>query len=83
MPALLSIAALHRGSVTLQGELAVEELQFDLNDPCLAVRQPLRFDVVGELMGDEVLVQGDLELPLDCLCVRCLNELSSSAPPAR
>lgn len=73
MPALLPIAALHRGAVTLQGELDAEELQFDLNDPCLAVRQPLRFDVVGELMGDEVLVQGALELPLDCVCVRCLE----------
>jgi len=73
MPLLLTLAALHHGSVQLSGELSPEDLGFDLHDPCIEVRQPLEYELTAELMGDEILVQGTLVTALDCRCVRCLE----------
>ncbi len=73
MPLLLSLVALHHGSVHLQGVLAVDELALGLADPCLEAKRPLTYDLVAEMMGDEVFVQGSLETILDCRCVRCLE----------
>ncbi len=73
MPLLVSLVALHHGNVQLQGELAVSELALDLADPCVDPHRPLTYDLVAEMMGDEVFVQGSVEMILDCRCVRCLE----------
>ena len=73
MALLIPVGDLNHETVRLEGELTAEELALDLNDPCIASRQPMRYQIVAELMGPEVLVQGDLEMRLDCTCVRCLE----------
>lgn len=73
MPLLANLRHLEDRALQLQGELAVAELELDLRDDLIQAEQPLRYDLEVELMPDGLLVQGDLHLPLKCLCVRCLK----------
>jgi DUF177 domain-containing protein len=57
----------------LQGELAASELDFDLRDEVIRAENPLRYDLQVEKLHNAILVQGQLELTLDCCCVRCLK----------
>ena len=73
MPVLVSLSALQHGTVRLIGELEPDDLGLELNDPCLGLRQPVRYDLSAQMMGDEVFVEGEIETVLDCQCVRCLE----------
>lgn len=57
----------------LQGELAVEELDFNLDDEMIQAERPLRYDLRVEKIHHAILAQGRLEMTLDCQCVRCLK----------
>jgi uncharacterized protein len=57
----------------LKGELPVEALDLDLHDEMIRAGKPLRYDLQAEKLHDAVLVQGKLQLSLDCQCVRCLK----------
>ncbi|HEY1664010.1 MAG TPA: YceD family protein [Verrucomicrobiae bacterium] len=57
----------------LKGELPVGELGLDLHDEMLRAEKPLHYDLQVEKLHDAVLVQGKLEISLDCECVRCLK----------
>lgn len=72
---MLSVNLRHLEShdIHLKGELSVEELDFDLHDDMLRVEQPLKYDLNVEKLHNSVLVQGRLQLTLDCECVRCLK----------
>ncbi len=72
-PLLVSVAALHKGDVLLEGEVSAEAMQWELQDPCIEARQPLQYELRAELMGQEVFVEGEIETTLDCRCVRCLE----------
>jgi uncharacterized metal-binding protein YceD (DUF177 family) len=73
MSLLISLAALGRGSVTLSGELTPEEVGFDHRDPCVEAQAPLRYELTAQIMGPEVLVEGELATVFRCQCVRCLE----------
>lgn len=73
MPVLVSLAALQHGTVRLSGQLTPEEADWALDDPCVSVLQPLTYDFSAQLMDREVFVEGELEVTLDCRCVRCLE----------
>ena len=55
--------------------MPVEELDFGLSDEMIQARRPLHYDLQVEKVAHGVLVQGKLDLTLDCQCVRCLNPL--------
>jgi uncharacterized protein len=57
--------------IHLKGELPVAEL--DLHDEMIRAEKPLRYDLEIEKLHDAILVQGKLELTLNCECVRCLK----------
>lgn len=73
MPVLVSLSALQHGTVRLLGELEPDELGLVIDDPCLALRSPIRYDLEAQMMGEEVFVEGIIETVLDCQCVRCLE----------
>lgn len=73
MPLLVNIQHLVRHPVALKGELAVDELDYGVNDEMVQARSPLQYSLQAEKLEDAVLVQGRLTIKLDCQCVRCLK----------
>ncbi|HEY3864301.1 MAG TPA: YceD family protein [Verrucomicrobiae bacterium] len=73
MPLQVNIRHLEDHDVRLQGELPAEELDLGNTDELVRVRLPLRYDLTAQLVGEGILVQGRIELALDCDCARCLK----------
>lgn len=69
----INLRHLDEHEIHLKGELPVAELDFDLRDEMIRVEKPLRYDLEIEKLHDSILVQGKLELTLNCECVRCLK----------
>ena len=57
----------------LEGELPAKELDIELNDEVIHPGGLLKYDLNVQRLDDAILVQGNLRLPLDCECVRCLK----------
>jgi uncharacterized metal-binding protein YceD (DUF177 family) len=60
-------------TITLKGEVPVEELDFGQEDELMRFTQPLTHDLEVELMQEGLLVRGRLHLPVECECSRCLK----------
>jgi uncharacterized protein len=73
MPILVNLRHLASENVRLRGELPAPELDIDARDEMIRVSRPLVYDLEVQKLEDGLLVQGRLELPLDCKCVRCLK----------
>lgn len=69
----VNLRHLEAHELNLAGELPVEELELGLQDEMMSANQPLHYDLEVETVTDGLLVQGKLELTLDCQCVRCLK----------
>lgn len=76
MPLLVNLRHLERQSVVLKGELPVEELDIQTLDALIQMKEPLKYEFEAELMEEELLVRGKLELELECECVRCLKPVA-------
>lgn len=74
MPLEVNLRHLEEHEQRLKGELPAEDLNLEIQDPLIRAEKPLRYDLEVQTMGHELLVQGDLTLPLQCQCVRCLKE---------
>ena len=74
MPLTVNLRHLENRNLELRGELPLMELELDLHDEMVRVAQPLRYDLEIELLEDSLLVQGALQLALNCRCVRCLKD---------
>jgi len=57
----------------LKDEISASELDIDQLDELIHVRKPLHYDLEVEKMDRAILVQGRLDLKLDCECARCLK----------
>lgn len=57
----------------LEGELPEANLDIELRDEVVQLAGPLAYDLIVQKLEDGLLVQGRLELPLACQCVRCLK----------
>ena len=69
----INLRHLETHEIHLEGELSAAELDFGLKDEMIRTEQPLRYDLTVEMMDDALLVNGSLQLVLDCQCVRCLK----------
>src|SRR6185437_13168127 len=69
----INLRHLEADEIHLKGELPVAELDFNLHDEVIRAEKPLRYDLEIEQLHDALLVQGKLELTLNCECVRCLK----------
>ena len=70
MPLLIK---LQTESLDLSGVLPVAELDLGGDDTVVHLVHPLEYELTATNLDDAVLVQGELRLPLDCECVRCLT----------
>ena len=73
MALLINLRHLERNDLTLTGELPVAEIDLDLHDELIRPEKPLVYDLVVQKLEDNLLVRGQLILPLACECVRCLK----------
>lgn len=60
-------------SIEIQGQISPAELQLESGDEMIALKAPLEYDLEVQRLDQALLVQGRLELPLECECVRCLK----------
>ena len=73
MPLVINLRHLDEENVRLEGQLPVEELDIDPHDEVIQLAQPLKHALEVQKLEDSLLVQGQLQLNLDCQCVRCLK----------
>ena len=73
MPLQVNIRHLEDKEVRLRGELPAAELDLENNDELVRARLPVRYDLTVQRLGDAILVQGRIEVTLDCECARCLK----------
>jgi uncharacterized metal-binding protein YceD (DUF177 family) len=69
----VNLLDLQKAPRRLQGTVSVEELALDVVDELMRFEQPLTYEVMVEHLGDAVLAQGTLRLPIQCECARCLK----------
>ena len=74
----VNLRHLEANEIHLTGDLPIEELALGLTDDMIQVQKPLHYDLQAEELADSVLVQGKLELTLDCECVRCLKSFEKT-----
>jgi uncharacterized protein len=75
MPLLVNLRHVEAHNVRLEGELPVEELDLDARDEMIQAKEPLQYDFEVQKLEHSLLVQGRLQLILDCQCVRCLKSV--------
>ena len=73
MPLLVNLRHLANDDLSLKGSLPLEELDLTLKDELVQAKRPLEYDLQVEKMDQSLLLQGSLELILDCECSRCLK----------
>ena len=76
MPLLLNLRQLQTETLELSGELPVAELDLGGDDRVVHLIHPLAYDLTATNLEDAVLVRGELRLPLECECVRCLKRFT-------
>jgi len=59
-------------SISLDGTISVEALDFGIEDELIQWRHPMKYALTAQLLEKDILVEGRLELDLDCSCARCL-----------
>ena len=73
MPLLVNLRHLERNDLKLVGELSVAELDIDIRDELIQLKNPLKYRLEAQRLEEELLVRGKVTFPLDCECVRCLK----------
>jgi uncharacterized protein len=73
MSLTLNLLDLQKEPRHLEGALPAAELALGFEDDLLHFDHPLEYALDAEHMGDAVLVQGTLRLPMQCDCARCLK----------
>ena len=73
----VNLRHLEEHGLRLQGELTAAELDLGIRDELIRAEQPLQYDLSVELLDDAILATGNLVLPLDCECARCLKRYAS------
>ena len=72
MSLIVNLEDLKEAEVRLEGELPLEIVETEATDELIKVGKPLAYELNASLLDDALLVRGQLELPLDCECARCL-----------
>ena len=73
MPSLINLRHLEKRDLTLDGELSAAELNIDTADEMIQLAQPIRYRLEVQKIAEDLLVRGNLLVPLACHCVRCLK----------
>ncbi|HNQ88973.1 MAG TPA: YceD family protein [Verrucomicrobiota bacterium] len=69
----VNLRHLERHAVTLAGSISPAELDLVIADELIRAPHPLRYCLTVERVAEGLLVTGQLELLLACVCARCLK----------
>ena len=78
MPITFNLRHLEQRAIELQGELTAADLDLVDVDELIQVAEPVKYELVAERLGENILVQGQVRCELDCQCVRCLRSFRKS-----
>ncbi|MGV3774223.1 MAG: YceD family protein [Verrucomicrobiales bacterium] len=78
MPVKVNLRHLEEQGKELTGEMPPEELEILIPDEMAQAKEPIRYELEVERQNMNLLVQGKVELNLDCECVRCLKPFKES-----
>ncbi len=73
MPLQINIRHVEEKESVCRVSCRSSELDLGDTDELVHAAPPLRYDLTAHMVGDAILVQGRLELTLDCECARCLK----------
>ncbi len=73
MSVKVNLRHLEKKNVALEGEVSAQELGLADLDEVIHPNAPLRYELEIERSGQTLLVQGKLNLQMECECVRCLK----------
>ncbi len=76
MSLTVNLRHLEHKNLEIEGELTIEELDFGAIDPLIHLQKPLTYVLEIQKYETNILVQGELTLPLECECVRCLKRFA-------
>ncbi len=78
MPLTFNIRHIDTKELELAGDLPVEELELELRDDMIEPAGPLAYDLQVQHVDGAALVEGELKLPLEFTCVRCLKKFKQT-----
>ena len=73
MPITVNLRHLEKKNVHLDGEISTTELGVHQVDEMIEANSPLKYGLEVERSGQNLLVNGKVDLTLNCECVRCLK----------
>lgn len=73
MPLLINLRHLEKDELVLEGQMPAAELDIEGVDELVRAEKPLEYNLEAQQIEHGVLVQGRLEIVLDCECSRCLK----------
>jgi uncharacterized protein len=73
MPVTFNIRHLEDGTLYLKDELPVAELELETADELIHLGEDLSYDLQVQKLEKGILVQGSLQLTVQCDCARCLK----------
>ena len=73
----INLRRLEKKDLVLEGSATKEELDLgDVQDELVVINQPIQFHLTVTRLQDSILVEGRVEILLDCCCARCLEPFS-------
>jgi len=69
----LNLTRLQKKPQRLQGEVPAEDLAIDPLDELIHINGPLKYTLSADWMDGAALVRGDVVLPVEYECARCLK----------
>ena len=73
MALLINLRQLDTENLELKGEVPGSELDLEGVDELIKIEKPLKYQLKAQKLDESILVQGSLELTINCECVRCLK----------
>ncbi len=70
----LSLKHLEKKDVVMEGNATAEDLDLgDVRDDLVKIKEPIQFKLTATRLQESILVEGRVEMVLDCCCARCLE----------
>lgn len=73
MSLTINLHHLNDKTLQLEGEMSQDDLGIEVLDELVHPRKPLIYKLEAQKMGNQILINGTLEITLDCECARCLK----------
>ena len=74
MPLTFNIRHLEKKDLHLEGSLPTQDLDLDLHDETIRPGPELQYDLEAQRIESSALVRGQVTLPVEYTCVRCLKK---------